>query len=52
MLPAIAFSAFAKRFKLPSLEEGFADLTTVEFEVSQRLARGLLNVLSTGAGNN
>lgn len=34
MLPAIAFTSFARSFIPPELDEGFEDITTVHFEVS------------------
>jgi hypothetical protein len=33
MLPKMAFTGFAARFREPKLSEGFADVTTVDFEV-------------------
>ncbi len=34
LLPAVAFSGFAARFRRPTLEEGFEDITDIDFEVS------------------
>lgn len=35
MLPKIAFSGFATRYREPTLAEGFTDITRVGFQVSQ-----------------
>lgn len=37
MLPGIAFAGFQSRFREPQMEEGFADITTVDFEVCSSL---------------
>lgn len=34
MLPKVAFTSFASRFRAPKLEEGFKEIVTVDFEVS------------------
>lgn len=34
MLPKIAFTGFASRYREPRVEEGFQDITKVDFEVS------------------
>lgn len=34
MLPKLAFTSFASRYRAPKLEEGFKDIITVDFEVS------------------
>ena len=34
MLPTMAFTGFAKRFRPPKADEGFQDITTVDFKVS------------------
>ncbi|KAF1928602.1 DNA kinase/phosphatase Pnk1 [Didymella exigua CBS 183.55] len=34
MLPKLAFTSFASRFRAPKLEEGFKEIITVDFEVS------------------
>lgn len=43
MLPKLAFTGYTSRYEAPSIEEGFEDVTTVEFEVCGRelLARSL-----------
>jgi bifunctional polynucleotide phosphatase/kinase len=33
MLPKLAFTGFAARYREPTLEEGFVDITTVDFKV-------------------
>jgi bifunctional polynucleotide phosphatase/kinase len=33
MLPRVAFTGFAARYKEPTLQEGFQDITKVEFKV-------------------
>lgn len=35
VLPPVAFRSFAQSFVAPEIAEGFADITTVDFEVSQ-----------------
>ena len=34
MLPKLAFTSFASRFRAPKLEEGFKEIITVDFQVS------------------
>ena len=34
MLPKLAFTSFASRYRPPKLEEGFQDITEVDFQVS------------------
>lgn len=34
ILPKLAFTSFASRFRAPKLEEGFKEIVTVDFEVS------------------
>ena len=34
ILPKVAFTSFASRFRAPKLEEGFKEIVTVDFEVS------------------
>ena len=33
MLPKLAFTSFASKYRAPKLEEGFKDIITVDFEV-------------------
>lgn len=35
VLPPIAFRSFAQSYITPELAEGFADITTINFEVSE-----------------
>lgn len=35
MLPKMAFSGFVSRYREPKLEEGFQDITKVDFKVSR-----------------
>lgn len=37
MLPRMAFSGFLGRYQEPTLEEGFEDVTTIDFKVSQAM---------------
>lgn len=39
VLPPIAFRSFAQSFVAPELAEGFADITTVNFEVGHVMFR-------------
>lgn len=41
ILPHSAFAGFAARFKEPSIEEGFQDVTRVDFKVCISLADSL-----------
>ncbi len=34
LLPKVAFTGFASRYQEPKIEEGFQDITTVDFGVS------------------
>ena len=34
MLPKLAFTSFASRYRAPKLEEGFGEIIKVDFEVS------------------
>src|SRR5947207_12177390 len=36
ILPQAAFSGYFSRYRRPTCDEGFADITTVDFEVSLR----------------
>lgn len=40
MLPKMAFTGFASRYREPRLEEGFQDITKVDFNVSRIAAEG------------
>jgi hypothetical protein len=40
MLPKMAFTGFASRYRQPTLLEGFTDITTVHFKVSTHQPRG------------
>jgi hypothetical protein len=44
MLPKLAFTSFASRYRAPKLEEGFKEIIKVDFEVSvvQPRTRGVL----------
>jgi bifunctional polynucleotide phosphatase/kinase len=35
LLPKMAFSSFASRYRPPRIEEGFQDITTVDFKVGE-----------------
>jgi bifunctional polynucleotide phosphatase/kinase len=37
MLPKLAFTSFASRYRAPKVEEGFGEIIKVDFEVSARL---------------
>ena len=37
MLPKLAVTSFASRYRAPKLEEGFGEIIKVDFEVSGRL---------------
>lgn len=37
MLPKLAFTSFASRYRAPKLEEGFEEIIKVDFQVSARL---------------
>ncbi|KAK0256084.1 DNA kinase/phosphatase Pnk1 [Friedmanniomyces endolithicus] len=37
LLPKVAFTGFASRYRAPKIEEGFQDITTVDFKVSHLL---------------
>lgn len=39
MLPKVAFTGFASRYREPSLKEGFEDITKVDFEVRGTVVR-------------
>jgi bifunctional polynucleotide phosphatase/kinase len=46
MLPKLAFTSFASRYRAPKMEEGFGEIIEVDFEVSARLDThrvGLIN---------
>lgn len=34
MLPKLAFTSFASKFRAPKLEEGFKEIIMIDFEVS------------------
>lgn len=38
MLPKMAFTGFASRYREPTLNEGFEDITRVDFKVSRKNA--------------
>ena len=37
MLPKVAFTGFASRYREPKVEEGFQDITKVDFKVSSKI---------------
>jgi bifunctional polynucleotide phosphatase/kinase len=45
LLPRMAFTGFASRYRQPTLLEGFTDITTVHFRVSTHQPRGSRSVL-------
>jgi hypothetical protein len=38
MLPKLAFTSFASRYRAPKVEEGFGEIIKVDFKVSARLS--------------
>jgi len=42
LLPKMAFTGFASRYREPRLEEGFEDMTEVEFKVSKQSIHTLM----------
>lgn len=50
MLPKQAFTGFASRYRQPSLDEGFEDITKVDFQVrglvlERKIPRQLLTII-------
>lgn len=42
MLPKVAFTGFASRYREPTREEGLGDIVKVDFEVRNRAARNFM----------
>ena len=50
MLPKVAFTGFAARYREPKAEEGFQDITKVHFKVSRRRSACVCVKIQTAYG--